>query len=63
MGEAKQQGLMARQQVVEALGLETAGGQLKVRWDGKAQSSAMGQMAFFIEFLTVTGLFENWVKE
>lgn len=63
MGETKQRALMARQQVVEALGLETAGGQLKVRWDGKAQSSAMGQMAFFIEFLTVTGLFENWVKE
>ena len=62
MGEAKQ-AVMARQQVVEALGLETAGGQLKVRWDGKAQSSALGQMVFFIEFLTVTGLFEDWVKE
>lgn len=63
MGETRQRALMVRQQVVEALGLETAGGQLKVRWDGKAQSSVMGQMAFFIEFLTVTGLFENWVKE
>jgi len=54
MGEAKQRAVMPRQQVVEALGLETAGGQLKVRWDGKAQSSALGQMVFFIEFLTVT---------
>src|SRR5688572_7310940 len=63
MGEAKQRALIARQQAVEALGLETAGGQLKVRWDGKAQSSALGQMAFFIEFLTITGLFEDWVKE
>src|ERR671919_930959 len=63
MGEAKQRALLARQQVVEALGLETAGGQLKVRWDGKAQSTALGQMAFFIEFLTVTGLFDQWVED
>ena len=63
MGEAKQRALMARQELTEALGLQSASGPLKVRWDGKAQSSALGQMAFFIEFLTVTGLFEDWVKE
>ena len=50
MGEAKQQALMVRQEVVEALGLETAGGQLKVRWDSKGQSSALGQVAFSLSF-------------
>ena len=54
---------MLHQEVVKAVGLETAGGQLKVRWDSKAQSTALGQMAFFIEFLTVTGLFEKWVED
>lgn len=63
MGEAKQRELMLRQQVVEALGLETANGRLKVRWDGNAQATAFGQMAFFIEFLTVTGLFDQWVVD
>src|SRR5262245_60239731 len=63
MGEAKQRELVVRQQVVEALGLETANGLLKVRWDGTAQATALGQMAFFIEFLTVTGLFDQWVED
>jgi hypothetical protein len=63
MGEAKRGELVSQQQVVEALGLETASGQLKVRWDGNAQATALGQMAFFIEFLTVTGLFDQWVAD
>src|SRR6201981_1453068 len=63
MGEAKQQELVSRQQLIEALRLETASGGLKVHWDGNAQATALGQMAFFIEFLTVTGLFEQWVAD
>jgi len=63
MGEARTRELVRHQQVVEALGLETAGGALKVRWDNKAQSTVYGQMAFFIEFLTATGLFEQWVAD
>jgi hypothetical protein len=55
--------MVVGEQMVEALGLETASGPLKVRWDGKAQSSILGQMAFFIEFLTVTGLFDQWVAD
>ena len=63
MGEAKTRLLVRHQQMVEALGLETASGPLKVRWDRKAQSTVYGQMAFFIEFLTATGLFEKWVED
>jgi hypothetical protein len=61
MGEAKQQDLVS--QVVEALKLEIANGGLKVHWDGNAQATVLGQMAFFIEFLTVTGLFDQWVAD
>ena len=63
MGEAKKREVAVRQQVVEALGLETAGGPVKVRWDAKRQATAQGQMAFFIEFLVATGLFDQWVKD
>lgn len=63
MGEVKRRELVVRQQVVEVLGLETASGRLKVRWDENAQATAQGQMAFFIEFLTVTGLFDQWVAD
>jgi hypothetical protein len=61
MGEAKKRELAVREQVVEALGLQTASGPLKVRWDNNAQATALGQMAFFIEFLSATGLFDRWV--
>src|SRR6266542_3761862 len=63
MGEAKKRGLVVRQQVVEALGLQTASGQIKVRWDENGQATAQGQMAFFIEFLSTTGLFDQWVGD
>lgn len=61
MGEAKSRELAVRKAVEQALGLETAGGAIKVRWDKNAQATAQGQMAFFIEFVSVTGLFDQWV--
>ncbi|MGH7930395.1 MAG: transposase, partial [Candidatus Binatia bacterium] len=63
MGEANKRGLVVRQRVVEALGLQSASGQIKVSWDKKGQATAQGQMAFFIEFLITTGLFEQWVAD
>jgi hypothetical protein len=32
-----------------------------VRWDEGGSASALGQLAFFAEFLEVSGLFERWV--
>ena len=63
MGEAKGRGLAVRKQVVEALGLQSASGQIKVRWDENGKATAQGQMAFFIEFLTTSGLFDQWVGD
>ncbi len=40
----------------------TPGGVFHVRWDDNASASALGQLAFFGEFLEVSGLFEDWVK-
>jgi hypothetical protein len=63
MGEAKKRELVLRKQMVETLGLETVSGPLKVRWDDNAHATALGQMAFFIEFMTATGLFDQWVAD
>ena len=63
MGEANSRALVARQHVIEVLGLQTASGQIKVRWDDNGQTTAQGQMVFFIEFLTATGLFDRWVGD
>jgi hypothetical protein len=62
MGEAKRRQELARRDVVESVGLEIAGGRLQVRWDDSAAATVHGQMAFFIEFLTVSGLFNRWVE-
>ena len=39
----------------------TPGGRFQVRWDENGNASALGQLAFFAEFLDVSGLFERWV--
>ncbi len=40
----------------------TPGGRIQVQWDKKANATAMGQLAFFAEFLETTGLFDRWVE-
>jgi hypothetical protein len=45
------------------LSLDTFGGKIQFRWAPEAEVSSFGQMAFFIEFLKTSGLFENWVND
>jgi hypothetical protein len=44
------------------LRVATPGGVFQVRWDENASASALGQLAFFGEFLEVSGLFQRWVE-
>jgi hypothetical protein len=44
------------------LRLTTPGGRFQVRWDEGGTATALGQLAFFAEFLEVSGLFERWVE-
>jgi hypothetical protein len=46
----------------EELRLSTPGGRFHVRWDENGSATAMGQLAFFSEFLEATGLFTRWVE-
>lgn len=46
---------------VSDLRVTTPGGRFQVRWDEDGSASALGQLAFFAEFLDVSGLFERWV--
>ncbi len=46
-----------------SLSLDTFAGKIQFRWAPDAEVSSLGQMAFFIEFLKTSGLFENWVKD
>jgi len=47
----------------EPMTVVTAGGRIQVRWDPRANATAMGQLTFFAEFLEVAGLFERWVQQ
>jgi hypothetical protein len=58
VGEA----LLERSSVAAEHRIMTAGGRFQVRWDENGSASALGQLAFFAEFLEVTGLFERWAK-
>ena len=57
------QGALAEQAtwVEQEMRLSTPGGRYQVRWDDNGSATALGQLAFFAEFLDVSGLFERWV--
>lgn len=62
MVSAVQSALAERAEMVEQeMRLTTPGGRYQVRWDDNGSASALGQLAFFAEFLDVSGLFERWV--
>lgn len=44
-------------------GVFTPGGSYEVRWNDQAAVTPFGQMAFFIEFLNLSGLLESWIKD
>src|SRR5437016_13753897 len=43
--------------------LDTFAGKIHVKWAPEATVSSLGMMAFFIEFLKTSGLFDKWVED
>jgi hypothetical protein len=48
-------------QIIDKVAVDTYGGRVYVNWDHEAPVTALGQLAFFIEFLKRTELFDQWV--
>ena len=46
----------------ESMQVRSPGGVFSVRWDQRGSATALGQLAFFAEYLEATGLFERWLK-
>ena len=42
--------------------VQTPGGVFTVRWDERGSATALGQLAFFAQYLETAGLFEGWLK-
>jgi DDE family transposase len=62
MGEASKRTAAAVQEALVALGVESLGGQVQVRWNAAEAATPFGQMAYFAEFLNLTGLYRRWVE-
>ena len=60
MGEAKRKALLCQK---GSVALDTFGGRVHVEWDPHAAVTPLGQLPFFIEFLKVSGLFDQWVQD
>jgi hypothetical protein len=54
--------LQEQERAAEELRLATPGGRFHVRWDEGGSATALGQLAFFAEFLEVSGLFARWAE-
>ena len=63
MGEAKRRSNVAVRDAVEALAVDTVGGRVQVRWNTNRAATPFGQLAFFIEFLNLTGLYRRWEED
>ncbi len=60
MGESKRKRVESQAMLKSCSGVQTAGGRVQVRWASKSAATPMGQLAYFIEFLTLTGLWSRW---
>jgi len=60
MGESKLKRSRAKEMLLSCAGEQTAGGRVQVRWEADGAATPMGQLAYFIEFLTLTGLWSGW---
>jgi hypothetical protein len=61
MGEAKRRSIAAAQEALRAMNVEVMGSRVQVRWNQKEAATPFGQMAYFAEFLNLTGLYRRWV--
>ena len=60
MGESKLRQIRAEEAPLSCAGVQTPGGKIQVRWETTSASTPMGQLAYFIEFLGLTGLWSRW---
>ena len=62
MGESKLKRVKREEMLLSCAGVQTAGGRVQVRWESESAATPMGQLAYLIEFLTLTGLWSRWLE-
>jgi hypothetical protein len=62
MGESKLKLAKREEMLMSCAGVQTMAGRVQVRWETESAATPMGQLAYFIEFLTLTGLWSRWLE-
>jgi hypothetical protein len=60
MGESRLEPVGAQERIASCAGVQTLGGRVQVCWESESAATPMGQLAYFIEFLTLTGRWSRW---
>jgi len=61
MGEAKRKLEKHKEMLWSCAGVQTMAGEVEVRWETDSAATPMGQLAYFIEVLNLTGLWSRWL--
>jgi hypothetical protein len=62
MGEAKRKLIKGKEFHLLRGGVQTVGGRVQLRWEAESAATPMGQLAYFIEFLHLSGLWSRWLE-
>ena len=62
MGESKLKRLAREEMLMACSGVQTMAGRVQVRWETESAATPLGQLAYFIEFLNLTGLWSRWLE-
>ncbi len=62
MGESKLKVAKREEMLLSCAGVQTMAGRVQVRWETESAATPMGQLAYFIEFLNLTGLWSRWLE-
>ena len=62
MGESKLKRTKQKEMLLSCTGVQAVAGRVQVRWETKSAATPMGQLAYFIEFLNLTGLWSRWLE-
>lgn len=60
MGESKLKRFRSEERLLSCAGVQTAGGRVQVRGEADSPATPMVQLAYFIDFFTLTGLWSGW---
>ena len=62
MGESKLKLAKRQEMLMWCAGVQTMAGRIQIRWENESAATPMGQLAYFIEFLNLTGLWSRWLE-